>query len=149
MVEVKGVGTIKYVIQDDEGVNHDLIIKNALYVPTLPFRLFSINQFSQQNEPSQFSEGTGIFSFGWHSKFLWNNKQNCKTIIHPEGVRIPLMRVGVGNSKYTSFLATCKNYVTNTPDSFVALRANELKIPTTDIQDLQREPVYSLSLIHI
>ena len=143
LVEVKGVGTIKYVIQDDEGVNHDLIIKNALYVPTLPFRLFSINQFSQQNEPSQFSEGTGIFSFGWHSKFLWNNKQNCKTIIHPEGVRIPLMRVGVGNSKYTSFLATCKNYVTNTPDSFVALRANELKIPTTDIQDLQREPVYS------
>lgn len=69
------MGDIQYFVIDDKGDRHSLIIKGALYVPSVPFRLVAVNQLAQQMEGTPMSEGTGIFSFGWHSKFRWDNQR--------------------------------------------------------------------------
>lgn len=90
-VSVQGMGDVQYSVVDDDGMYHSLVIKDTLYVPSVPFRLLSANQLAKQIEKVPGSEGTGIFSFGWHSKFKWNHQQYCKTIVHRENIDIPVM----------------------------------------------------------
>ena len=71
-VPIQGMGDVEYFVTDGDGTNHLITIKNALFVPGLPFRLLAISQLAKQIEKVENSEGTGIFSFGWHSKFKWN-----------------------------------------------------------------------------
>lgn len=66
LCKVHGSGTIKYIVEDDNNIPHELIVENALFVPDIPFRLFAVNQFSQQKENTQYSEGTGIYTYRWH-----------------------------------------------------------------------------------
>jgi hypothetical protein len=41
VIPVKGRGTVKWKIEDDDGVIHEIKIKNALYVPEMQMCLLS------------------------------------------------------------------------------------------------------------
>ena len=43
-LKIKGVGTVKYDILDDDGIRRQLIIRNAYFVPDLSTRLISPQQ---------------------------------------------------------------------------------------------------------
>jgi hypothetical protein len=45
------IGTVKWPVTDDKGVQNDLIIKNTILIPkgTLPFRLLSPQHFGREN----------------------------------------------------------------------------------------------------
>ena len=40
-LQIKGIGTLKWRIQYDQGNHHEIYIKNALYIPDLPINLLS------------------------------------------------------------------------------------------------------------
>ena len=61
---VQGMDDVSYLVTDDNGVQHEMIVKDAYYVPSVPFRLLAVNQYAKQIEANPGSEGTGIFSFG-------------------------------------------------------------------------------------
>ena len=61
---ILGMGDVEYLVTDYDGIQHSLLIKDALYVTSVPFRLLAVNQLSKQIENVPGSEGTGIFSFG-------------------------------------------------------------------------------------
>ena len=50
-VKVTGVGTIKIRIVDDDGITHELLIHNVLYVPESPVNLLSPQRWSEQSNP--------------------------------------------------------------------------------------------------
>lgn len=48
MLQVKGVGTISWKIEDDQGMVHKIHIKGSLYVPDLPICLWSPQHWAKQ-----------------------------------------------------------------------------------------------------
>ena len=146
-VAVKGMGDVEYFVTDDKGARHSLIIRDALYVPSVPFRLIAINQYAQQLEGTPMSEGTGIFSFGWHSKFRWNNQQFCKTIIHRENIDIPVMEVNNGNGTYSKFHKSFSKFFDTKNDCSVAFRCTSVHDQRPDAPLLPPEDNTILSQI--
>ena len=60
-IQVKGYGTIKVRIQDDDGQTHDIQIHDVLYVPDSPTNLISPQQWSKScDNPA----GTGEITVG-------------------------------------------------------------------------------------
>ena len=53
-IQIKGIETLRWRIQDDEGKHHEIYIKNTLYIPDLPINLLSLQhwfQLSNDNAP--------------------------------------------------------------------------------------------------
>ena len=48
--KIRGTGTLKYTVLDDNGDKVNLLIKNAIHVPTMDVRLILIQQIAQQSE---------------------------------------------------------------------------------------------------
>ena len=48
--KIIGKGTVKYTVMDDNGYKTDIITHKAIHVSTLDVRLFSAQQFVQENE---------------------------------------------------------------------------------------------------
>ena len=48
--KIRGTGTLKYTVLDKNGDKVNLLIKNAMHVPTMDARLISIQQIDQQSE---------------------------------------------------------------------------------------------------
>ena len=148
-VKVEGMGDVEYFVTDDDGVNHSLVIKDALYVPAMPFRLMAVNQYAKQIEGKPGSEGTGIFSFGWHSKFKWKKQQFCKTIPHRENIDIPVMIVNNGNKTYSHFHKSFMSLYDCEPNfaaSFHSVTSSDPLVPIlpdSDRQDYETEPEYT------
>ena len=145
----EGMGDIEYLVTDDDGVQHSLLIKDSLYVPAMPFRLLAVNQLAKQIEGRPGSEGTGFFSFGCHSKFKWKQQQFCKTIPHRENIDIPVMEANCGNRTYShfhkNFLALCDN-TSDFAASFHTVPSSEPLspiLPSTDRQDFESKPEYT------
>ena len=47
---IVSTGTIKYTVHDDNGDKVNLIIKDAIHVPTMDVRLISLQQIAQQSD---------------------------------------------------------------------------------------------------
>jgi hypothetical protein len=46
-VAVQAVGTIKWNVEDDDGISHSFMIPGSLYIPDSPARLFSLQHWAQ------------------------------------------------------------------------------------------------------
>ena len=100
-VKVTGYGSIKLRVTDDEGVKHDLIIHNVLYVPESPVNLLSPQKWSQSClDPS----GTGELTVGDTTLLFWNERKATKLIPHHPELGIPIMSVNEGYTKIKAFL---------------------------------------------
>lgn len=106
------------------------------------------------------------FSFGWHSKFKWNNQQFCKTIIHRENVDIPAMEMNSGNETYSNFH---KSFTSLCPDNpnFAAFafrctpterddvnvpilpESDQPILPESDQRDFEMEPEYDKTVFDL
>ena len=47
-LQIKGIGALRWRIQDDKGNHHEIYIKNALYFSDLPISMLSPQHWSQQ-----------------------------------------------------------------------------------------------------
>ena len=91
-LKVKGVGTVRWKIEDDDGKEHELIIKGCLYVPDMSSCLLSPQHWSQQaqdNFPT--NRGTWCATFADSCVMQWDQRKYTKTILYDKNTNTPKM----------------------------------------------------------
>ena len=88
--DIVGVGTVKYTVVTDSGHTTDIIIRDAIYVPTLDVQLISIQQYIQQTLDlnSEASIGPTHLSIRWivHVKSIpYNGTSNLPVLCTAPG----------------------------------------------------------------
>ena len=97
---VKGVGTIKWKVLDDQGKEHDWLIKDSLYVPGLSMRLMS-----PQHWASQFHDNERAWCTTFKNSVIlhWNKNKFKKTIKLDGQQNVPVMKSAGGIRNYSAF----------------------------------------------
>jgi len=89
-LKVKGEGTIVWKIQDDDGSQHDLTIKDCLYVPDLQICLLSPQHWAQQaRDDFPKKDGTWCATYAGGCQMQWNQRKYTKTIQHDPKTNTP------------------------------------------------------------
>ena len=89
-LKVKGEGTIVWKIQDDDGSQHDLTIKDCLYVPDLQICLLSPQHWAQQaRDDFPKKDGTWCATYAGGCQMQWNQRKYTKTIHHDPKTNTP------------------------------------------------------------
>jgi len=85
-LSVQGVGSLKWVIVDDCGVELELIITNALFVPDCPMNLLSPQQVAQQTTHAgdgfHAQAGGGTLTVGGRTRFVPYSAESRLPILH-------------------------------------------------------------------
>ena len=71
-----GIGTIQFILQDDEGVDHLITLDNVLYLPSAPKNLISVSQWASNRK-----DNCGIITREHFSVLKWNKGKWQKTIL--------------------------------------------------------------------
>ena len=83
--KIKGRGTVKYTVLDDNEDKINIIIENTLYVPSLQTRLLSIQQLAKQSEDNL--AGAHILSDALHLRWDYHTK----TIPYHSANNLPIL----------------------------------------------------------
>ena len=82
-LQVKGVGTIKWQIADDNGTPHDIYIQNVLYVHDLPISLLSQQHWAKQaKDDKPMKDGTWCVTYASYCVLYWDQRRYSKTVPH-------------------------------------------------------------------
>ena len=89
---IVGVGTVKFTVVTDNGYTTDIIINDAIYVPTLNVRLISIQQLCQQKLGTKMEAVVGPthlrLSWGRHVKSVpYNGTSNLPVLCTAPGAQ--------------------------------------------------------------
>ena len=99
-----GIGSVKWRISDDQGIDHDIIIDDVLYVPQAQVRLLCPQQWAQQVKLKSPSE-TGTYSVN-HSEgiiLFWNNSKSSKTIPWSKNTNTAYFRTSPSFNNFEKF----------------------------------------------
>ena len=87
---VKGEGTVRWKIEDDNGKVHTMLIKNCLYVPDLHICLLSPQHWAQQaNDNAPNPRGTWCATYGDVFELEWNQRQYRRSIKFDSNTNTP------------------------------------------------------------
>eukprot|EP00956_Cyclotella_meneghiniana_P001276 scaffold1377_cov23-Cyclotella_meneghiniana.AAC.1 len=101
-------GTIRLVLTDDAGDQHQYDIPGVLYDPESPFNLLGVPYLSKYFKDAK-TMGTKITSGAYQSTFVWDHGKNERTFQH--GVDcLPTLQVNVGNSYYKAFCSRLRSF---------------------------------------
>ena len=127
-----GIGTIKWPIEDDEGLQHDVIIKDALYVPKAKQRLFRPQQWSQQqNDTYPIKRGTYVVQDKDVIELHWSQNKYTKTIPWDRNTNTVFMRT---SPQYNKAIEFNKQFMANNKQSGIehAYTCKSINIQTLD-----------------
>ena len=80
-VAVKGVGTLRWTFDDENGISHIFLIPGSLYIPDSPARLFSPQHWAQERkDDSPVRNGTWQATFADHVLLVWGQQKYRKKI---------------------------------------------------------------------
>ena len=128
------MGTIKWDIEDDEGVTHTHIIPKSYYVPQGHVRLLSPQHWAQSRMGIDKRGGAGMMTTAVSCKLFWNNDKSCKTIpIDIYGNNVTTFHLATG---YAAFHAYCSSTNIDEYDSNPLLR---MEVESTIISDDDEE----------
>ena len=100
-IQVKGYGSIKIRVTDNNSHECDLIINNVLYVPGSRTNLLSPQLWS---ESCKYKFGTGEMTVGQLTILFWDNHRHTKMLPHHPELKLPIGAVNDGNIIETSLL---------------------------------------------
>ena len=92
-IKVKGYGTIKIRVTDDDLNTCDLEITNVLYVPDSPANLISPQLWS---ECSPRPKGTGEITVGGMTLIFWDDHKHSMLIPHHQQLKLPIFLANRG-----------------------------------------------------
>ena len=96
------IGTVRWSVEDDQGVTHDLTIPDTCYCPEAPFRLLCPQHLAQQsNEPSS------VLCLTTHQQVILSWQGFTKTIPLLDGSNVALFRSSAG---YKAVMALMEDY---------------------------------------
>jgi hypothetical protein len=94
-------GTLRLVLQDNAGKNHQYDIPDVLYDPESPFNLLGLSALSKFFGDCK-TRGTRVESACYDSTLVWDNGKHERRF--PHGLDcLPLLQVNVGESYYKAF----------------------------------------------
>jgi hypothetical protein len=80
-VAVKGVGTLRWTFDDENGLSHIFLIPGSLYIPDSPARLFSPQHWAQERKDDvPVRNGTWQATFADHVLLVWGQQKYRKKI---------------------------------------------------------------------
>lgn len=126
-----GIGTIRFIIADDDGRKHTIILNDVIYLPELANNLISTSKWSDDKD-----NNCGIPSQRRYSIFMWDHDSKQKHITHPPNYQIPPMPVNRFNEVFVLFNSTHSSQFSEN----WLLISNGVYIPRPD---LDREPATS------
>jgi len=101
------VGTIRWMIEDDEGVVHEFLIPDSLYVPEGSSRLLSPQHWAQvakDHHPLRY--GTWCATYPDKIILYWNQRQYTRTIpLDPSDTNVATIHTAPGYTRYHAFCA--------------------------------------------
>ena len=105
-VEAKGIGTVKFKIEDDAGKVHVIKIKNTLYVPAVPISLICPQHWAQQaSDHYPTRNGTWCALLPDSCVIHWDQLQFKRTVPYDAPTNTPRFRTAPGATQYRSFVA--------------------------------------------
>ena len=102
--KIKGRGTVKYTVLDNNGDKINILIKDALYVPTLTTRLLSIQQLAQQSD--DYLAGAHILGDALHLR--WDHHE--KVIPYHSASNLPILFTVPGGEIASAYIANHMHY---------------------------------------
>ena len=124
------MGTIKWDIEDDDGVTHTYIIPKSYYVPQGHVQLLSPQHWAQSRMGIDKRGGAGTTTTAVSCKLFWNNTKSSKTIpIDVYGNNVATFHLATG---YNAFHAYCTSTNIDEYNSNPLLR---MEVDTTIISD--------------
>ena len=124
---MKGIGTIRYHIINDNNKLVTLTIKNAFYVPSLKIRLLSPQQVAAQStKPCLYSGNANTFHLRWNG--------HTKTVVISRKNHLPILRTAPGIQQIQR-ISTVVEAARSMKDPPTCYRASK-KLPHFDINPL-------------
>ena len=115
-LKVIGKGTVRWKIEDDEGKYHDIIIKDALYIPGLSFCLLCPQQWSKQaKDDFPRKHGTWCATDDDECVLQWEQRKYTRTIKYDPITNTPKIYTIPSKSSGIKCMQTiCKQAKTST-----------------------------------
>ena len=117
-IAIKGIGTFKFRLEDDEGQVHTIRVPNSLYVPSLKRVLLAPHHWAQEahdNVPTP--RGTWMATYDDCIILYWNQGTYKRTIPLSKNTNTPLTRTASGTKTYRAYSAVIEALKACTPHS--------------------------------
>ena len=102
-------GTIKWLIEDDQGLVHVMIIRGTYLIPDAPTRILSPQHLAQQGDdhyPRE--EGTGALTTSKTITLFWAQRRYSKTVPLDSTTNVGLTTTAAGARSFRAFCANIK-----------------------------------------
>lgn len=105
---IKHSGTVRWLIDDDNGVTRELLIPNTYHVPNAPSRLLSPQHWAQEaNDNEPINNGTWCATYADSIVLNWSQRSHSKTIsLDDKAQNVATMWSSSGYDKYTAYDAS-------------------------------------------
>ena len=97
--DIVGIGTVKYTLVTDSGDTTDIIIKDAIYIPTRDVRLLSIQQYIQQT--LDLNSEAGI----WPSHLTIRWGEDVKCVPYNGTINLLVLCTSPGDQRATTYIS--------------------------------------------
>jgi hypothetical protein len=106
-LEIKGKGTFKIKIEDDNGRTHEIKIPNSLYLPGLERCLLSPQHWAQEaGDEHPLPEGAWCKNTATHNILFWDQKYFQKSVPHSSLMNTPVFYTAPSSRAYQAFTST-------------------------------------------
>ena len=101
--------TLKWYIEDDNGLVHVMVITGAYIIPETTTRILSPQLAQQANDHYPTAEGTGALTPSKNITLLWAQRRITKTVPLDLKTNIGLTMTASGAQSFRAFCATANN----------------------------------------
>ena len=100
-------GTLKWHIEDDQGLVHVMVIRGAYLIPDVATRILSPQQLAQQaDDHYPMEEGTGALTTSKNITLFWAQRRFTKTVPNDTKMNVGLTTTASGAHSFRAFCAT-------------------------------------------
>ena len=112
-------GTLKWYIEDDQGLVHIMVITGAYLIPETTTRILSPQHLAQQaNDHYQTVEGTGALTTSKNITLFWAQRRFTKTVPLDSKTNVGLTTTASGARSFRAFCATVNSTETKEMNIF-------------------------------
>ena len=104
---IKGIGTFRFRVEDDDGKVHTICIPNSLYLPSLPVSLLSPQHWAQEaRDDIPISHGTRMENYADGCKLIWHQMDFSKTVPFDAATNTPVFWTAPSTHSYCAFISS-------------------------------------------
>lgn len=109
LLKIESTGTLKWILEDDNGNKHTVHIPNSIYCPQGTQRLLSPQHWGSECNKAGNRNPDSTHSIQYHDRnvlYFGNNGQYRKTVYNNKSSNVPTFHTAPGNSTYKIYSTT-------------------------------------------